>query len=457
MAGTVAAFAVSVFTAVKASPMGGGEQRATDAPSIYSRFAFALAPPLMLLVLVMLASYGAHWLSWYVVSDHVNHLPPLNFAAFAGIYLCLFFALSEIKWRKQKETRRVLVLTSVPLALAGVGLYCALRGVDLAPLPYKLEPRQMPVFVPLACALFFGVFVVVRLAVFETKARESHRRRSYRFAVFTGALGRLRPTSYKLLLMALAAYAALLAAGAVVVWLYDLTTFGGALRGALTSDVPDTRHALFAVTAVNMALCLLCVILEAFRGAGNNRRSLWLLASAYAVLFALMAVSFSHSYARSPQEIQFKDFDYEHTVLLVHVVIALLAAALGWVVALGWAADPNALSMHAFYKERLVRAYLGASNGRRRRALKEVSEADEYDDLCLAALRNCQRGAPYHLINTTLNLAAGRDLSAAQRSSAMFVLSKRHCGSSRTGYRNTDAYMGGKLSLGTAVAASGAA
>jgi hypothetical protein len=72
-------------------------------------------------------------------------------------------------------------------------------------------------------------------------------------------------------------------------------------------------------------------------------------------------------------------------------------------------------------------------------------------------LLNCQNSAPYHLINTTLNLVGGRDLSTAQRSSAAFVLSKLYCGSTRTGYRETENYMGGRLTLGAAVAISGAA
>jgi hypothetical protein len=75
----------------------------------------------------------------------------------------------------------------------------------------------------------------------------------------------------------------------------------------------------------------------------------------------------------------------------------------------------------------------------------------------LRSLKNCRRGAPYHLINTTLNLVGGRDLTTAQRSSAMFVLTKRFCGSTRTFYRRTAEYMNGQLMLGTGVAVSGAA
>ncbi|HEX8475237.1 MAG TPA: patatin-like phospholipase family protein [Pyrinomonadaceae bacterium] len=144
-------------------------------------------------------------------------------------------------------------------------------------------------------------------------------------------------------------------------------------------------------------------------------------------------------------------------VTIGQFLLGLIGTLLTWVIAMGWMADPNALSMHTFYKSRLVRAYLGASNKHRSEQQKGITEAVEGDDVMLQDLQNTTRGAPYHLINTTLNLVGGRDLTTAQRSAATFVLSKRYCGSSRTGYRDTREYMGGQLTLGTAVAVSGAA
>jgi hypothetical protein len=142
---------------------------------------------------------------------------------------------------------------------------------------------------------------------------------------------------------------------------------------------------------------------------------------------------------------------------LTRTLAGLLAIAVAWVMTLGWMVDPNVLSLHAFYKARLVRAYLGASNQRRAGSSSEITDAVEGDDVLLRDLRNCDHGAPYHLVNTTLNLVAGRDLATAQRSAAPFILTRRYCGSARTGYRPTDRYMGGGLSLGAAVATSGAA
>jgi hypothetical protein len=141
----------------------------------------------------------------------------------------------------------------------------------------------------------------------------------------------------------------------------------------------------------------------------------------------------------------------------LRVAVCIVGGFAGWILALGWVADPNALSLHTFYKARLVRAYLGASNAARNRDEHDIAEPDGHDDVRLKDIRSSQYGGPYHLINTTLNLIGGRDLVTAQRWSANYVLAPRYCGSTRTGFRRTDKYMGGDLTLGAAVAASGAA
>ncbi|MEA2328626.1 MAG: hypothetical protein QOE68_3585, partial [Thermoanaerobaculia bacterium] len=139
-------------------------------------------------------------------------------------------------------------------------------------------------------------------------------------------------------------------------------------------------------------------------------------------------------------------------------LIGLIATVLGWVLALGWLADPNSLTMHGFYKARLVRAYMGASNALRGKAKEsDITDAVPGDDILLTELQNTERGAPYHLINTMLNLMGGSDLSTQARSSDSFLMSKNFCGSTRTGYRRTNEYACGSISLGTAVAVSGAA
>ena len=137
-----------------------------------------------------------------------------------------------------------------------------------------------------------------------------------------------------------------------------------------------------------------------------------------------------------------------------HLAWQIMLLLVLWVVGLGWMVDPNLLSMHAFYRARLTRAYLGASNPDRPLAITEESAGD---DVALMKLAGHALGGPYHLVNTTLNLAGARDLAAGQRPAANFIFSRYFCGSGRTAYRWTTEYMGGRLSLGTAMAISGAA
>ena len=140
---------------------------------------------------------------------------------------------------------------------------------------------------------------------------------------------------------------------------------------------------------------------------------------------------------------------------LLYIALAGGQVALASAIGLGWMTDPNLVALHTFYKSRLIRAYLGASNAARDRS--EITETVGGDDILVSAMRNTERGAPYHLINTTLNLVGGRDLATSQRSSATFVIARHACGSARTGYRPTDQYMHGAMTLGTALATSGAA
>lgn len=136
------------------------------------------------------------------------------------------------------------------------------------------------------------------------------------------------------------------------------------------------------------------------------------------------------------------------------LVWPILVFVVLWVIGIGWMADPNLLSMQNFYRARLIRAYLGASNPERPAAITQEAARD---DVPLTQMVGHMRGGPYHLVNTTLNLAGARDLAAGQRSAANFVFSHYFCGSGRTAYRWTRQYMGGGLTLGTAVGISGAA
>ncbi|MDQ3279778.1 MAG: patatin-like phospholipase family protein [Acidobacteriota bacterium] len=73
-------------------------------------------------------------------------------------------------------------------------------------------------------------------------------------------------------------------------------------------------------------------------------------------------------------------------------------------------------------------------------------------------LHRCPSGKPFHVINTTLNLVAGKELAWQERKASSFTVTPLHSGNSGLGYRQSREYGGaGGISLGTAVAISGAA
>ena len=222
----------------------------------------------------------------------------------------------------------------------------------------------------------------------------------------------------------------------IATWLVvDWRDFGESFEAAPISLLPY-------LLLIGILLSVALLLYELVWGEGSNARSFSLMSIGF-FMFVALAVS-----AFSPTDIAWRAL----------AVLGCVSTIMGWVLALGWLADPNTLTVHSFYKARLVRAYMGASNDKRRFARDaEITEAVPGDDVPLVGMRNTSHGAPYHLVNTTLNLVGASDLATVQRVSDCFIMSKRYCGSMRTGYRSTKQYSCGTVSLGTAVAVSGAA
>jgi predicted acylesterase/phospholipase RssA len=147
-------------------------------------------------------------------------------------------------------------------------------------------------------------------------------------------------------------------------------------------------------------------------------------------------------------------------------------------VVLGWRVDINKFSLYMLYRNRLVRAYFGASSAHRKP--HPFTGFDPDDDPQLADL---QDQLPYHIVNTSLNLVSGEELAWQTRKAASFAFTPRFCGfemplmpaqganlalhdAQRGTYRPTRQYASragrgvdddAKVRLGMAVALSGAA
>jgi hypothetical protein len=140
-------------------------------------------------------------------------------------------------------------------------------------------------------------------------------------------------------------------------------------------------------------------------------------------------------------------------------LLTVVAALAVTVLLFSWTVDVNEFSLHHFYRNRLVRCYLGASL-RNRKPQPVTGFAD--DDFPLANLSPSGPGAyggPFPLINACLNLESGEQLMWQERMAASYVFTPRHSGfeTGRAYYRPTGEEGRDGISLGTAVAISGAA
>ena len=94
----------------------------------------------------------------------------------------------------------------------------------------------------------------------------------------------------------------------------------------------------------------------------------------------------------------------------------------------------NRFSLHAMYRNRLIRAYLGASNPKR--AARPFTGFDEDDN---SACTSCGRRAkasgqdwrPFHVVNIALNLVQRKRLAWQERKAEPFTVTPLHCGSRR--------------------------
>ena len=158
--------------------------------------------------------------------------------------------------------------------------------------------------------------------------------------------------------------------------------------------------------------------------------------------------------------------------------MAMGAGLLNSVVVASLVININRYSLHSIYRNRLVRAFLGASRDEEERE-KSKNRFTDFDSRDSPLLYECweegksPRGdnwKPLHVINAALNLVSSKNLAWQERMAAPFTFSALHCGSGSSifhdgAYRATKpqptqgkpygARLG--LTLGTAMAISGAA
>ena len=444
-AGGWLALAVSLgsglFTILRAGPTSEGKDAQQRKAGVATRVTIAVAPFLVLAVLVVAsATFGQRvfatvtkWLDTAAAGDAIS--PGIHRAALVGLALVLVFGLYErwkvgahgveadaaIRGAPRAEADRVRSRRISRTIVIGLSLL-ALVGGSVAGERLSAVSRH-GVLAALAAVLLLASW---RLGT--TMPDESWRSITTRAAAS-------RPGAHRKLSLGVLVVATSTGLALVAWWLDTIrpwTDTPTLATGGIVGPAP--------VVALLVGLTFLAADVAVTRH--EDDRAVGIMALAAVASGALTLV---HYFPPNSGATAFATVGLGMATFLVAAVIGL-----------GWMADPNLMALHNFYKARLVRAYLGASNTRRNSF--EITESAPGDDIPVKELKHAyRRGGPVHVINTTLNLVGGRDLSTAQRYAALFTISPEVCGSARTGYHRTEDYMNGTLTVGTAVAASGAA
>jgi hypothetical protein len=114
--------------------------------------------------------------------------------------------------------------------------------------------------------------------------------------------------------------------------------------------------------------------------------------------------------------------------------LAVGFALVGVVALLAWrAVNINRFSAHSIYRNRLIRAYLGASNPER--APNPFTGFDEGDNIEMKELWPAKEGPwqPFHVVNIALNVVNSNRLAWQERKAVSLTMTPLHCGSAADG------------------------
>jgi hypothetical protein len=95
----------------------------------------------------------------------------------------------------------------------------------------------------------------------------------------------------------------------------------------------------------------------------------------------------------------------------------------------------NKFSLHGMYRERLTRAFLGASRSPDERRANPFTGFDPADDLEIGKLAAVTR--PILVVNMTLNKIGRASLAGLYRKAVSFTATSLHTGSASVGYRSS--------------------
>ena len=126
--------------------------------------------------------------------------------------------------------------------------------------------------------------------------------------------------------------------------------------------------------------------------------------------------------------------------------------AIGAAAIMGILVNLNYMTLHRFYRDRLMESFLPS-----RHAVAALTTGAAWESEAAPLSAFLHNNGPYHLINTNLVLINSKDKMRRMRGGDNFILSPLYCGSNATGWRPTCRFMRNGMTLPTAMAISGAA
>lgn len=189
------------------------------------------------------------------------------------------------------------------------------------------------------------------------------------------------------------------------------------------------------------------------REVGTKESSQWRLAIATILFFLFLSLALSNLFDPTLAMNLWEDWQ-KRVFLQQHLGATGFFLLVGLM--MGCFINVNQFSLHAIYRSRLIRAFLGASRPANARRAHRFTGFDPHDDLAMHEL-SVQR--PLHVVNIALNIVDDHRLGWQERKAASFTVSRLHAGNWNLGYRPVDRFGGepNPISLGTAIAISGAA
>ena len=394
--------------------------------------------------------------SWFSAGDILNGIPPrysylqwflgMTISGFVGwvAYLLTHKAI----WRRWQ--RVVGITVALVLGAAALAWATWLLSVDSSDLGWSLYislaiPMLLSVF-----ALAVTLFVGLTSLVLEDEDREWFSR--------AGAWVLLTVLTWAAFcsLVLLAPQYLLLVHGKLAVWLDSALAAGGGLGGIIAAlaglsrknKARKDKDGNGSAEASSGGLVDLAAKLAAPAFILVFLVSLALLTDWIIWKTGRVVINWNDPYA--PQQ-GFHGLLLQNTRIQDTLVLAFIFLVFSFIMARY--ININKFSLQAMYRSRLIRAYQGASNQDSK--TNPFTGFADNDNLFMSQLTPGLK--PFHVVNITLNLVSGKRLAWQQRKAESFTVSALHSGYGAY-YRPSKKYAGQRgISLGTAVAISGAA